>query len=98
MTICSYEEVLATKEFNLKGFKVFPNPADESFQLSFDLKSERVEILLYDALGRTVMQKSYQSNSLKFKERIKTAQLKAGLYFLKVINGEGSVMERVLVM
>ncbi|MEL4454873.1 reprolysin-like metallopeptidase [Lutimonas vermicola] len=97
MRVCSYEEVLSAKEFNLKGFNLYPNPADESFQLSFDLISDRVDVLLYDALGRIVLQKSYQSNSLKFKERIQTAQLKAGLYFLKVVNGDGFVMERVLV-
>lgn len=97
LRVCSYEEVLKAKEFNLKGFKLFPNPADESFQLSFDLKSEKVEVLLYDALGRTVLQKSYQSNSLKFKERIETSRIKAGLYFLKVVNGGSTVTERVLI-
>ena len=98
INICNSQKVLATKEHNLKGFKVFPNPTDESFQLSFDLKSEGVEVLLYDALGRTVLHKSYQSNSLKFKERIETTSLKSGLYFLKVINGGFSTVERVLVM
>ena len=97
ITVCSYEEVLSAKEYNLKGFKLFPNPVDESFQLSFDLKSERVEVLLYDALGRTVLQKSFQSNGLKFKERIQTTSLKSGIYFLKVINGGFSAVERVLV-
>ena len=54
-------------------------------------------MLLYDALGRTVLQKSFQSNGLKFKERIETPQLRAGLYFLKVVNGGNTVMEQLLI-
>ena len=97
MTVCAYDEVLASKAHLLKGFRVYPNPAENSFQISFDLKSDAVEIQLVDALGRTVIQRNYRSNSLKFKERISTEYLNGGIYFLKVINGGFSAMEKVVI-
>lgn len=97
MTVCAYDEVLASKAHLLKGFRVYPNPAENSFQISFDLKSDAVEIQLVDALGRTVIQRNYQSNSLKFEERINTEYLNGGIYFLKVINGGFSAMEKVVI-
>lgn len=97
MNICSYEEVLAAKEHVLKGFVLYPNPADAYFELSFVLKSEKVDIAIYDALGRKVVQKSFQSSTLKFKERITTDHLRSGIYFLKINNGGFFAMEKVLI-
>ncbi|MGI9531626.1 reprolysin-like metallopeptidase [Lutimonas sp.] len=97
ITICSYDEVLAAKDFKLKGFNLYPNPTDDSFELSFDLKAAQVELILYDALGRSVLQKSFESNALRFRERIHTSHLKAGLYFLKIVHGKDVVMKRVLI-
>ena len=96
INFCGTQDVLASKEYNLEGFKLFPNPAKGSFQLSFEPKTEKVVVHLYDALGRKVFQKTYRSKGFEFNQRIQTEQLKAGLYFLKVINGEDIAVERIL--
>ncbi len=96
MGICSYDEVLSAKEESLEDFKVYPNPSEGSFTVSFILKAEDVALQLFDILGRRVMQKSYQSNSLEFKQRIETGGLTKGIYFLKVRNGKFFSTKKVI--
>jgi subtilisin-like proprotein convertase family protein len=97
MSICSYDEVLSAKEQNLKGFNVYPNPTDGSFEVSFTLKPGDVTLQLFDILGRRVMQKFYQSNSLEFKQSIETIGFNKGIYFLKVSNGGHFSTKKVII-
>jgi len=66
-------------ENNMPNIILFPNPADESLQLSIDI-ADRIEII--DAFGRVVYNVS-QLNALN-DININTKQLSAGKYLVKI--------------
>ena len=66
-------------ENNMPNIILFPNPADESLQLSIDI-ADRIEII--DAFGRVVYNVS-QLNALNG-ININTKQLSAGKYLVKI--------------
>jgi subtilisin-like proprotein convertase family protein len=96
LNICSFDQVLSAKESSLKDFKIYPNPADESFTVSFSLKDPNVRIELFDILGRKIVSSTFESISLKFTERIETSGLNKGVYFLKVYNGGFRSTQKVI--
>ncbi len=95
ISICG-SKVLAVEDESLDSFKVYPNPSQGSFEVSFTLKSDEVQLELFDVLGRSVLQKSYQSNEIEFRQRIETTGLNKGIYFLKVRNGRLFSMKKVI--
>jgi subtilisin-like proprotein convertase family protein len=96
LNICGFDQVLSAKETELKDFRVYPNPSEGIFTLSFVLKDPNVRIELYDMLGRSVLFKSIESNSLQFSQQIETRGLDKGIYVLKVLNGGFQSTRRVI--
>jgi len=71
--------VLANKGFSTSSFKVYPNPAQNSWNISTtNATIERIQIV--NILGKTVLSLSPKSNT----SRIDASNLESGIYFAKV--------------
>ena len=71
--------VLSTVEESINGFKVYPNPVnDGGFFISTTLNRDKT-VQIFDMLGKQVYLKNIEEN-----EKIKTSNLRSGIYILKV--------------
>jgi hypothetical protein len=75
----------------------YPNPFTNSIVVSITGgQSGTYDLLLVDALGRTIWQRSGTKNAGTYQQTINTSSLERGIYFLKVIqNNNSSVIKLV---
>ncbi|MGJ8548943.1 T9SS type A sorting domain-containing protein [Winogradskyella wichelsiae] len=82
---------LSTESFELKGFSIYPNPADTSITItSLDQTIDSVE--LFNVLGRSVLRTSGLTN-----DTVDVSQLASGIYLLKIKSGINSVTKRIII-
>lgn len=75
--------------------KLYPVPMEDNLTIEFESYEVPIkEIKLYNSLGKTVFDKSY--NDLKNSVDINTSQLEKGSYIIEVITGSG-VLRRTIV-
>lgn len=81
------------------AFQVFPNPAQDNFNISFDLnETNDVSVSLYNALGQQV--KSMQSTTYLSGEntiQMNTQNLPSGLYFVTLHTENGDFSKRITI-
>ena len=87
---------LSISEEALIGLKVWPNPSQEYFYVSFKLK-EDFTISLFDAQGRSVYQKHHNYDNNLNKARVSTTNLTKGTYILTVSRQGTSYHQKVIV-
>ena len=80
-------QVLSTQEFSENVFYVYPNPASEKVFLQLTLAVVVKEIRLFDLQGRLIRRESSLKSSMI---EIETSSLHSGLYFVQVIDDNGS--------
>lgn len=88
---------LATINIESAGNKyvVFPNPTyDEFFIGNIDKLKQDAQIYIYDASGKLLMTETRKSTS---KQAISTKNLQSGIYLVKIIQGEKSQTEKLIV-
>ncbi|MBL4668575.1 MAG: T9SS type A sorting domain-containing protein, partial [Flavobacteriales bacterium] len=67
---------------------VFPNPVLNNSFLTFNSNATgTAEIIIYDAMGRTVIVKAYNLQEGSNKFNLPTAEISKGMYFLRVSDG-----------
>jgi hypothetical protein len=92
----------ASKNVYENNFTVFPNPAKDKLFLSFDLsKANDVQIGLTDALGQTVSNtqiKDVPAGNFVHQVDIAALHLKAGVYFISVVNHNQKYTQRLIVI
>jgi hypothetical protein len=69
---------------NVEGFKLYPNPSTESFNLSLDKALIGENLLIQDNFGRIVHFQKVPSNS--FELNVQTIELKKGVYLVRIGN------------
>jgi hypothetical protein len=71
--------------------KVYPNPANDKVYI--ETLAQTVNIEIYDIFGRrqVTMTPSHQGNVT-----IDVANLKSGIYFIKVNTNEGNIVKRII--
>lgn len=72
--------VLDSPSFEIKNIKLYPNPANASFELSGLTQAEKVSI--YNVLGNKVFEGTIDTN-----QKVDVRNLTSGLYFLNFENG-----------
>jgi subtilisin-like proprotein convertase family protein len=88
LNICSSEEVLGVPAEKLKGFKIYPNPAEKTVFIDFESDtSGSVAIAMYDVLGRRVFSKELAAVPGNFSTRLDLGRLKSGIYLIRVLQG-----------
>jgi len=85
LEICSSEPVLDVNNYVFDDFKVFPNPSDGNFTVKFRSDDTgNVDIVIYDLLGRKVVNQSYKNQFNNFEENLELGSLAGGIYILSV--------------
>jgi hypothetical protein len=75
-----------------EGFKIFPNPAQQTFQIRSE-RDEVVHIALRDAFGRVVWEAGTVSTNTPIEV---PAALPQGVYYCLVRRGEGKLVLRLV--
>lgn len=74
-------------------FRVYPNPVSDKLFIEQDVISGAIEIEITDALGRCIIKESVTGNE---KTCINTSSLQPGTYFLRINNGDGQKIIKVM--
>ena len=80
-------------------YKVFPNPASQFATIEFNLiESNRYDLQLIDAIGRTLFTKTRAYTSGWNKELIHTQNIANGIYQILILSDENVVLRQKLVV
>ncbi|MEM6721880.1 MAG: reprolysin-like metallopeptidase [Bacteroidota bacterium] len=91
------QEVLSTTENELEGFAMWPNPTRGDFTVTFtSSSSEDVVIDVFDIRGRSIFSKQY-NNSANFTEQVRLGSVQAGMYMVRVNDGERVSVKKLIV-
>lgn len=78
---------------------VYPNPFSNNLSVSFYLPAtEKISIELTDVLGKTIIklnEKEYNAGETTLPIAFSENNLKAGVYFLKLSSGQGTIVKKV---
>ncbi|MGB9561327.1 MAG: T9SS type A sorting domain-containing protein, partial [bacterium] len=88
------------KPLSLSISSIYPNPFNSSFKIKLNgIKGEkRIEIFLYDVLGREVMRSEFAPTeliSIDFSSR-RSINLSSGVYLLRIKQGESETTAKVI--
>ncbi|MGX7668677.1 S8 family serine peptidase [Flavobacterium pedocola] len=75
----AYNNALSTAEFDSKGFRVYPNPAQNQIGITFSETISRVKISFYNSLGQVVLEKTIENN-----QTVSLDNLNSGVYLYKI--------------
>jgi serine protease AprX len=85
-------------EKSISNFNLYPNPTSNDLHVSFDLtESGKIELLMVDATGKTVMVRSLGQASGNNKFSLDVNDLPAGIYMMNV-SFEGQVITKRFVI
>jgi hypothetical protein len=74
---------------------VAPNPNPGAFTLMVDMNAETdVTLLVMDVIGNVLFEKSHPSVSYRLEEKIDLPELPAGVYLVKVLAGNETVVKK----
>ncbi len=97
LNICTNEEVLSNDRFALENFNIYPNPAENHFTVSFSSDQiGDVNLMVYDMLGREIVQKRYTSQGIRFREDVLLPKIQKGIYFVKVSRGNQASTKKLI--
>ncbi len=74
---------------------VFPNPARDFINVTLDKPYSKLEVQLYDAMGRLVYTEAFQTNQNRLKLDVST--FSRGTYFLKIVADQKEVTKKVII-
>lgn len=91
------QNTLSTIENELEDFAIWPNPTRGKFVVKFtSTSSEDVTIDIFDVRGRAIFTKQY-NNSANFTEELNIGSAQAGLYMVRVNDGERVSIKKLIV-
>ncbi|PWH84438.1 hypothetical protein DIS18_07885 [Algibacter marinivivus] len=82
------------KSMKTSSIKLYPNPAEDNFTISFQNISKVKNVAIYNILGKLVYQNSPKSNVLE----VKNIRFKAGVYLVKALSEDNQVFHSKLVI
>jgi hypothetical protein len=86
------------KNFPFKGFQIYPNPTKGSFTLNLEvIDTAKLSIQLFDVRGRLISEKSYLNTTTNFSENILFEKASAGLYLVKITNGNKQTTKKLII-
>lgn len=84
------EETLSNEDFDTssKSFRMFPNPTNGVFTISFDSQSSLpYECIIYDVNGKEILQKNLGVLNGLYTENISLEEFPSGVYFVQLKSG-----------
>jgi len=86
------------KNFSFKGFQIYPNPTKGSFTLNLEvIDTAKLSVQLFDVRGRLISEKSYLNTTTNFSENILFEKASAGLYLVKITNGNKQTTKKLII-
>lgn len=97
LTICSENAPASIDDVANLNFGLYPNPTKGKFSVQMNsVQSDKVGIAVYDMRGRLIFDQSYSSNGT-FNQEIQLANPQAGIYLVKVSDGNSKETKRLIV-
>lgn len=97
ITICTQTYTLATPDFEINDFVVYPNPNKGNFNVQFtSTSSNGVKVIVHDVLGRKLFENEF-ANKSSFNENIHLKNAQPGFYLLTVIDGERKEIRKIII-
>jgi spore germination protein YaaH len=95
LEIC-YTSSTGISEISQQGqIKVYPNPSKGKFTVAFPNSYKDMSVEIINSLGQTVYNRKFSNiNSGKEDIELKAA---AGIYFVKILAGEKSITQKVII-
>jgi hypothetical protein len=82
----------------IKGFEVFPNPADGLFNLSVHLsRPEPLNLRVMDVMGRNLINETWALSTGHFKRAIDLSASPSGVYLLQIEAADHRITKRLMV-
>jgi hypothetical protein len=75
------------------GIKIFPNPAHDNFTITLNQQINNGELKIYDVTGRVV----HEQTIINQESEIINYHLSAGIYFVKVRDGEKAYTQKLVI-
>jgi hypothetical protein len=72
--------------------QILPNPVADHFEILVPLAENLISVIIYDALGKNVFEKTIEGPGKKIQLSANAAGLKNGIYFAKVSGGAGELL------
>ncbi|OIQ15985.1 MAG: hypothetical protein BM557_10535 [Flavobacterium sp. MedPE-SWcel] len=95
--VFSIDFVNGTDDFGLESFKLYPNPNNGSFSVSFNSQvSSNVAITVHDIRGREVFSNQYKNTGL-FATDVNLEDIQSGLYIVTVTDGSRRAVKKIVV-
>ncbi len=83
-------ELLSSQDFNSASFNIYPNPANHIISIENTNQNSINRVLIYDTLGRLVLEVSNPTNQLDI------SKLDSGLLLLKIESDQGMVFKKLI--
>lgn len=94
--IARYQDTITSlpqQNISEKLFEIFPNPTRDKLEIKLIHQiTERFQISISDATGKTVLQKEYSNNSSRMVINL-PEELKSGVYTCRIVSGERQYSE-----
>lgn len=90
-----YFSEVKTIEVTTQDFEIYPNPAQRSDNLTLSNLTKGSTVVLYDSQGELHSEVLISDSNLI---QISTADLNAGVYYIKVVNSSFSSIQKVVVL
>ena len=88
----------SVNEVPFDGFNLSPNPSTGAFNLTFQvINTEKVSVQLFDLSGRLLGERKYLNTKNNFSENIFFESTSAGVYLLKVSNGNKQAIRKLII-
>ncbi len=82
---------LNTSKFETKQLAVYPNPTTDILHLDVPQEINVERLMLFDALGKKVLDQPYISNA------ISVSELTKGIYLLKIVTKQGTQTQKIII-
>ncbi len=79
-----------------KAFSISPNPANTFVNINVPNVNNDVKIVLHNTVGQVVYSNTF-NNVNEVKERIDISEFNSGIYFVEIINGNKSSIEKLVI-
>ena len=87
---------LATGNYELQGFEMYPNPTEGEFTLKFLPENDNIVLKIHDISGREVFVKEYQAESV-FNQNVSIKNAQSGMYLVTIQDGAHKTVKRIVI-
>ena len=87
----SFNETLSTRENQIEGFSMYPNPTKTGFVTISSLNNDAMNVQVFDVLGKRVKNQILTNNTLN------VSDLNTGIYILKLTQNNASITKKLVI-